>query len=88
MSEVKNVEVVENVEVTEVVEETKKVGFLAKTGNFIKNHKVGIGIAAGVAAVVGIGVALLKAGSKNDDLYEEDSDFDAADLEFDEETTE
>ena len=62
MSEVKNVEVVENVEVTEVAEVTEKVGFLTKAGDFFKNHKKGIAIGAGVVAVGGLLVGLLRAG--------------------------
>lgn len=88
MSEVKNVEVTEELtEVTAVVEETEKVGFLAKTGKFFSKHKKSLAIGAGVAAVAGVVVALLKAGSKTEEIYDiDDADFDAADLDTEEET--
>lgn len=75
---------VENVEVTEVVEVTEKVGFLTKVCNFFKDHKKGVAIGAGVAAVAGIGAVLVKAAlNKNieDVDYVELEEVDLDDLE-------
>lgn len=85
MSEVKNVEVTEGTEETAVVEETKKVGFWARLGEKVSDHKSGLAIGAGVVTlVIGI-VALVKAGSKTEDIYDiDDADFDAADLDVEE----
>ena len=81
MSELRNVEVTEGTEATAVVEETKKVGFWARLGEKVSDHKLGLAIGAGVVTLaIGI-VALVKAGSKTEDIYDiDDVDFDAADL--------
>ena len=76
-NKVENVEL-EAIEVEEIVEETKVEGFGAKAKNMLEKHGKKLAIGAGIAAAIGVVIAVVKALATEDEC----DDGDVIDAEF------